>query len=66
MGASLAEGAKSIKPRKNKGRRVSDHPTAPPANDGGTYIAGSSTVSMTWITPFDCFTSAMVTLAMLP
>ncbi len=25
--------------------------------------AGSSTVSMTWITPFDCFTSAMVTVA---
>lgn len=28
--------------------------------------AGRSTVSITWITPFDCLTSAMVTVAMLP
>lgn len=30
------------------------------------HIAGKSTVSITWITPFDCLTSAMVTLATLP
>lgn len=29
-------------------------------------LAGSRTVSITWITPFDCFTSAMVTVATLP
>jgi hypothetical protein len=38
------------------------------APDGRTmdHIFGSSTLSMTWMTPFDCITSAMVTLATLP
>ena len=33
---------------------------------GRDYIAGSITVSMTWMTPFDWITSAMVIEAMLP
>ena len=37
--------------------------TAPPP---GPQDAGRRTVSMTWITPFDCLTSAMVTVATLP
>jgi hypothetical protein len=32
----------------------------------GIYIFGKRTASMTWITPFDCLTSAMVTLAVPP
>ncbi len=46
------------------GRRIGGGERPPP--DQGNYIAGSSTVSITWITPFDCLTSAMVTLAILP
>jgi len=30
------------------------------------YAFGSITVSITWITPFDCLTSAIVTVATLP
>jgi len=33
---------------------------------GHPCFAGSSTWSITWITPFDCFTSSMVTAATPP
>lgn len=42
------------------------HKDAPNSYPTHSYIFGRSTVSMTWITPFDCLTSAMVTVAALP
>src|SRR5262245_52182110 len=33
---------------------------------GSRHHIGSSTVSITWMTPFDCSTSAIVTVATLP
>ena len=41
------------------------HQDAPNSYPTHSYIFGRSTVSMTWITPFDCLTSAMVTVAAL-
>ena len=35
-------------------------------NGLGDYIFGVSTPSTTWTTPFDCLTSACVTMAVLP
>ena len=62
--------------------RAARHRTAPFGEDKGTgtrmapkngrrpvsadHEAGSSTLSITWMTPFDCITSAMVTVAALP
>jgi hypothetical protein len=44
-----------------------DGPALPPARrDPADRHIGSSTVSMTWITPFDCRTSAIVTMATSP
>ena len=35
--------------------------TSPFAEPQGTYQPGNSTVSITWMTPFDCITLRMVT-----
>src|SRR6185503_13877482 len=45
-------------------RRKGDGATSPPEQPN--YILGRSTASTTWMTPFDCLTSAMVTVAHLP
>ncbi len=37
-----------------------------PIKSSSAPYSGISTVSMTWITPLDCLTSAMVTVAVPP
>ena len=79
MSADLGESGGGVKhpARKNRHHRLcgglcpewhtprlsGDKRGAPDGAVRAAYIAGSSTESITWITPFDCFTSAMVTVA---
>lgn len=65
-GTGLRQGRGAPVPafRRREGRRNARNSIV--RSEGCVRYFGSSTASTTWITPFDCVTSAMVTLATPP